>query len=178
MAGRIRRVDAPLAERGGGELGPLAQWLLGVPPCTGFPRVFRFWAWAKPDIGLRAVSGASLRCRPRWSGDLSEREAEIALRQRNAATLLKSREPGGIAPIPGARPGWLRLPVLVENPAESPEESLRDASFDTSSRSSRAQSLTRPSPTFRAPSPWRRGYGPPHPRMVSASVRARLGAGA
>jgi len=172
------------AKRGSGELAPLlAQWMLARPALYRIPASLPFLALGetvyRPPQRLRRMSSVSSAVvEVTWT----EREAEIARRQRNATTLLE--EPGtsgAIAPIPGARPGWLRLPVLVENPAEPPEESLgvmRSYPVPLPALPDLNRS-TRPSSDFPgAVTLATRLRTLPTHGMVSESVRARLGAGA
>jgi dTDP-4-amino-4,6-dideoxygalactose transaminase len=101
-----------------------AQWLLARPWLYRIPASLPFLGLGdtvyRPPGPLHRISAVSAAVAERsWK----EREAEIARRQRNAEALLAESKPGAIAPIPGARPGWLRLPVVARMDSE-PDESL------------------------------------------------------
>lgn len=121
--------ETPLlpGSRGTGELLTLlAQWALARPSLYRIPASLPFlglgetlYRGAQPLRRISAVSAAV--------GEVSwrDREAEIERRQRNADFLLRQTELGGaIEVIPGASPGWLRLPWMTEPAAGAVEESL------------------------------------------------------
>ncbi len=113
--------------RGGGELVPLlAQWALARPSLYRIPASLPFlglgdtvYKEPRPLRRISAVSAAVVE----WTW--RTREAAILARQRNAEALLsQAGSAGAIEAIPGAHPGWLRLPRMDQGSGKDPAASL------------------------------------------------------
>lgn len=113
--------------RGGEELIPLfAQWALARPWLYRIPASLPFLGLGdtvyKEPRALRRMSAVSAAV-VEWTW--RDRDAEILRRQRNAEVLRDQIGfEGAIEAIPGARPGWLRLPRMVRGSGNVTDESL------------------------------------------------------
>ena len=94
-----------------------AQWALGRPEVYALPSMIPWLRLGEmvyhPAHEPQSISSASAALATRA---LSEMERELAMRRRNARRLLDVladvKDACGILPVPGAQPGYLRLPVL------------------------------------------------------------------
>ncbi len=127
--GQVREVLP--SPRGRVELALLgAQWLLGRPSLYRIPSSLPFlglgdtvYRAPRPAGGLSSVAAAVLEVTWRL------RDAEAEVRRRNAAALLGALGEQEVLraprPIAGARPGWLRLPVVAKGLSRSDARMVR-----------------------------------------------------